>query len=136
MIRAIVTSSLLLSMPSVDATPEDAGTGQDLVDTLAAHKNGCVGLAANMIGVRKRIIVANDEGRTLLMYNPEIVEASGEYQTEEGCLSLEGMRPCTRYRRIKVTYLDASFAPRTKAFTGYTAQILQHEIDHCNGVII
>ncbi len=136
MIRAIVTSPVLLSMPSVDATPEDAGVGQDLIDTLAAHKDGCVGLAANMIGVRKRIIVASDEGTPLLMYNPEIVEASGEYQTEEGCLSLEGMRPCTRYKRIKVTYIDASFAPRTKAFTGYTAQIIQHEIDHCNGVVI
>ena len=136
MIRAIVTSPILLSMPSVDATPDDARVGQDLVDTLAAHKDGCVGLAANMIGVRKRIIVANDDGRVLLMYNPDIVEASGEYQTEEGCLSLEGMRPCTRYRRIKVTYLDASFTQRTKAFTGYTAQIIQHEIDHCNGVVI
>ena len=136
MIREIVTSPVLLSMPSVNATSADAGIGQDLIDTLAAHKDGCVGLAANMIGVRKRIIVASDEGTPLLMYNPEIVEASGEYQTEEGCLSLEGMRPCTRYKRIKVTYLDASFAPRTKAFTGYTAQIIQHEIDHCNGVVI
>ena len=136
MIRAIVTSPVLLSMPSVDATSADAGVGQDLIDTLAAHKDGCVGLAANMIGVRKRIIVASDGGTPLLMYNPEIVEASGEYQTEEGCLSLEGMRPCTRYKRIKVTYLDASFTPRTKAFTGYTAQIIQHEIDHCNGVVI
>ena len=136
MIREIVTSPVLLSMPSVDATSADAGIGQDLIDTLAAHKDGCVGLAANMIGVRKRIIVASDEGTPLLMYNPEIVEASGEYQTEEGCLSLEGMRPCTRYKRIKVTYIDASFAPRTKAFTGYTAQIIQHEIDHCNGVVI
>ena len=136
MIRAIVTSPVLLAMPSVDATPEDADTGQDLIDTLAAHKDECVGLAANMIGVRKRIIVASDEGTPLLMYNPEIVETSGEYQTEEGCLSLEGMRPCTRYKRIKVTYLDASFTPRTKAFTGYTAQIIQHEIDHCNGVVI
>ena len=136
MIRAIVTSPVLLAMPSVDATPEDAGVGQDLIDTLAAHKDECVGLAANMIGVRKRVIVASDEGTPLLMYNPDIVEASGEYQTEEGCLSLEGMRPCTRYKRIKVTYLDASFTPRTKAFTGYTAQIIQHEIDHCNGVVI
>ncbi len=136
MIRAIVTSTVLLSMPSADATSADASIGQDLIDTLAAHKDECVGLAANMIGVRKRIIVANDEGAPLLMYNPDIVEASGEYQTEEGCLSLSGVRPCTRYKRIKVTYLDASFTPRTKAFTGYTAQIIQHEIDHCNGVVI
>lgn len=136
MIRSIVKMPVLLSAPSVDATPLDAAVGQDLLDTLAAHAHECVGLAANMIGVRKRIIVANDEGKTLLMYNPEIIEASGEYQTEEGCLSLEGMRTCARYRRIKVAYLDASFAARTKVFTGYTAQILQHEIDHCNGVVI
>ena len=136
MIRSIVTSPVLLAMPSVDATPEDAGVGQDLIDTLAAHKDECVGLAANMIGVRKRVIVASDEDTPLLMYNPKIVETAGEYRTEEGCLSLSGMRPCTRYKRIKVTYLDASFAPRTKAFAGYTAQIIQHEIDHCNGVVI
>ena len=107
-----------------------------MLDTLAAHAHECVGLAANMIGVRKRIIVAACAGGAVLMYNPEIIEASGEYQTEESCLSLEGTRPCTRFKRIKVAYLDASFAPREKSFSGFEAQIVQHEIDHCNGVVI
>lgn len=136
MIRPIVKMPVLLSAPSVDATPLDAAVGQDLLDTLAAHAHECVGLAANMIGVRKRIIVAACAGGAVLMYNPEIIEASGECQTEESCLSLEGVRPCTRYKRIKVAYLDASFAPREKSFSGFEAQIVQHEIDHCNGVVI
>lgn len=104
MIRPIVKMPVLLSAPSVDATPLDAAVGQDLLDTLAAHAHECVGLAANMIGVRKRIIVAACAGAAVLMYNPEIIEASGEYQTEESCLSLEGVRPCTRFKRIKVAY--------------------------------
>ena len=136
MIRSIVKMPVLLSTPSVDATPLDAAVGQDLLDTLAAHAHECVGLAANMIGVRKRIIVAACAGGAVLMYNPEIIEASGEYQTEESCLSLEGVRPCARYKRIKVVYLDASFAPCEKSFSGFEAQIIQHEIDHCNGVVI
>lgn len=136
MIRPIVKMPLLLSTPSVDATPLDAAVGQDLLDTLAAHAHECVGLAANMIGVRKRIIVASCASGAVLMYNPEIIEASGEYQTEESCLSLEGVRPCARYKRIKVVYLDASFAPCEKSFSGFEAQIIQHEIDHCNGVVI
>ena len=136
MIRPIVKMPLLLSTPSVDATPLDAAVGQDLLDTLAAHAHECVGLAANMIGVRKRIIVAACAGGAVLMYNPEIIEASGEYQTEESCLSLEGVRPCACYKRIKVAYLDASFAPCEKSFSGFEAQIIQHEIDHCNGVVI
>lgn len=136
MIRPIVKMTLLLSTPSVDATPLDAAVGQDLLDTLAAHAHECVGLAANMIGVRKRIIVASCASGAVLMYNPEIIEASGEYQTEESCLSLEGVRPCARYKRIKVVYLDASFAPCEKSFSGFEAQIIQHEIDHCNGVVI
>ena len=136
MIRPIVKSPVLLSTPSVDAAPADAAVGQDLLDTLAAHAHECVGLAANMIGVRKRVIVAACAGGAVLMYNPEIVEASGEYQTEESCLSLEGSRLCTRYRRIKVAYLDASFMPCKKSFLGFDAQIVQHEIDHCNGVVI
>lgn len=136
MIRPIVKMPVLLSTPSVDATPLDAAVGQDLLDTLAAHAHECVGLAANMIGVRKRIIVAACAGGAVLMYNPEIIEASGEYQTEESCLSLEGVRPCARYKRIKVAYLDVSFAPREKSFSGIEAQIVQHEIDHCNGVVI
>lgn len=136
MIRPIVKMPLLLSTPSVDATPLDAAVRQDLLDTLAAHAHECVGLAANMIGVRKRIIVASCASGAVLMYNPEIIEASGEYQTEESCLSLEGVRPCARYKRIKVVYLDASFAPCEKSFSGFEAQIIQHEIDHCNGVVI
>ena len=136
MIRPIVKMPVLLSAPSVDATPLDAAVGQDLLDTLAAHAHECVGLAANMIGVRKRIIVASCASGAVLMYNPEIIEASGEYQTEESCLSLEGTRPCTRFKRIKVAYLDASFAPREKSLSGFEAQIIQHEIDHCHGVVI
>ena len=136
MIRSIVKMPVLLSAPSVDATPLDAAVGQDLLDTLAAHAHECVGLAANMIGVRKRIIVAACAGGAVLMYNPEIIEASGEYQTEESCLSLECVRPCARYKRIKVAYLDASFAPCEKSFSGFEAQIIQHEIDHCTGVVI
>lgn len=136
MICPIVKMPLLLSTPSVDATPLDAAVGQDLLDTLAAHAHECVGLAANMIGVRKRIIVASCASGAVLMYNPEIIEASGEYQTEESCLSLEGVRPCARYKRIKVVYFDASFAPCEKSFSGFEAQIIQHEIDHCNGVVI
>ena len=136
MIRSIVKMPVLLSAPSVDATPLDAAVGQDLLDTLAAHARECVGLAANMIGVRKRIIVAACAGGAVLMYNPEIIEASGEYQTEESCLSLEGTRPCTRFKRIKVAYLDAAFAPRVKSFSGFEAQIIQHEFDLCHGVVI
>ncbi|MCI7729857.1 peptide deformylase [Enorma burkinafasonensis] len=136
MIRPIVTSPLLLRLPSEEATPEDAPIGQDLLDTLAAHSHECVGMAANMIGARKRIVVVQDGDRQLLMYNPEVIEGAQEYRTEEGCLSLTGVRAATRFRRIKVRYLDGAFAPRTQSFTGYTAQIIQHEIDHCNGIVI
>lgn len=136
MIRPIVTSPMMLRMPSVDATPEDAATGQDLLDTLAVHTHECVGMAANMIGVRKRIIVVQDGPRAQLMYNPVVLERANEHETEEGCLSLPGTRPATRYRRIKVSYLDESFQPVTKTFTGYTAQIIQHEVDHCDGILI
>ena len=136
MIHPIVTSPIMLRMPSVDATPEDAHIGQDLIDTLATHAHECVGMAANMIGQRKRIIVVQDGPHALLMYNPVIVERANEYQAEEGCLSLPGTRPATRWRRIRVSYLDEGFAPRTETFTGYTAQIIQHEVDHCDGVLI
>ncbi|MBM6687940.1 peptide deformylase [Collinsella tanakaei] len=136
MIRPIVTSPMMLRMPSVDATPEDAATGQDLLDTLAAHTHECVGMAANMIGVSKRIIVVQDGPRARLMYNPIVLERANEYETKEGCLSLPGTRPATRYRRIKVSYLDESFQPITKTITGYTAQIIQHEVDHCDGILI
>lgn len=139
MIRPIVRSQMMLRVPSEPAVPgsaEDEATGQDLLDTLSAHKHECVGMAANMIGRRRRIIVVTDGSRQLLMYNPQILERSGEYQTEEGCLSLDGTRPCTRWRRIKVSYLDAAWREQTRSFSGYTAEIVQHEIDHCDGVII
>ena len=139
MIREIVRLPFLLrapSEPAVAGSHEDAATGRDLLDTLAAHRAGCVGLAANMIGVRKRIIVVADGPRDLLMFNPSILECSGPYETEEGCLSLEGTRPCTRYRRIKVSYLDERWEPKTRSFSGYTAEIIQHEVDHCDGIVI
>ena len=129
-------SEFFLRLPSEDAGPDDAATGQDLLDTLHEHEHECVGLAANMIGVRKRIICVKDGNKTLLMYNPQILEQVNAYQTSEGCLSLIGERPCTRYRRIKVEYLDENFIHRIKNFSGYTAEIIQHEIDHCNGVVI
>ena len=143
MIKPIMKSEFFLRLPSEDAGPDDAATGQDLLDTLHEHERECVGLAANMIGVRRRIIIFDDNGicvkdgnRTLLMYNPQILEQVNAYQTSEGCLSLIGERPCTRYRRIKVEYLDENFVHRIKNFSGYTAEIIQHEIDHCNGVVV
>ena len=136
MIKPIMKSEIFLRLPSKDATPEDAATGQDLVDTLYEHEHECVGMAANMIGVRRRIICVMDGGQARLMYNPRIVEQVNPYETSEGCLSLAGERPCTRYRRIKVEYLDESFTHRIKNFSGYVAEIIQHEIDHCDGVVI
>ena len=136
MIRPIMRNELFLAMPSEAATIEDAPVGQDLLDTLQAHAHECVGMAANMIGVRKRVICVKDGNRALLMYNPQILEQVNAYQTSEGCLSLVGERPCTRYRRIKVEYLDKNFVRRIKNFSGYTAEIIQHEIDHCNGIVI
>lgn len=134
--RTIVRSRILLSRPSELATPEDTAVGQDLLDTLEANKARCVGLAANMIGIRKCIIAVSDNGRPLLMYNPHILDKSGPFDTEEGCLSLDGVRPTTRYRKICVRYFDERFIERTRQFTGWTAQIIQHEVDHCNGIII
>lgn len=140
MIKPIMRVELFLKQPSEPATEADAQVGVDLLDTLAAHSHECVGMAANMIGVRKRIIVFTDSRgktpRNRLMYNPEIVHAVGEYETTEGCLSLMGQRSAKRFKRIKVSFLDESFRPRTEAFDGFTAQIIQHEIDHCNGVVI
>ncbi len=136
MIKPIMTNEIFLARPSEPATAADAQTAQDLLDTLAAHAHECVGMAANMIGVPKRIIVFDDEGTHRIMYNPEIVSSAGAYDTEEGCLSLIGRRPTTRYRTIKVCYEDADFHERTKTYTGWTAQIIQHEIDHTNGIVI
>lgn len=136
MIKPIMTNEIFLARPSEPATAADAQTAQDLLDTLAAHAHECVGMAANMIGVPKRIIVFDDEGTHRIMYNPEIVSSAGAYDAEEGCLSLIGRRPTTRYRTIKVCYEDADFHERTKTYTGWTAQIIQHEIDHTNGIVI
>lgn len=136
MIRNIVHSPIMLRMPSAPATPDDIPLAQDLADTLAAHSHECVGLAANMVGIRKRIIVIDDNGRTLVMFNPRIIEQHDEYQTEEACLSLEGTRPCTRYHSIRVTYLDGAWQEHTRSFSGFVAQIIQHECDHCEGIVI
>lgn len=127
---------IFLAQKSTPATPDDLGTAQDLLDTLAFHKDGCVGMAANMIGVSKRIIAFDNDGEYMLMFNPEIIKQSGAYDTEEGCLSLTGVRPCKRYKSIKVQYQNEKFQTRLKTFTGWTAEIIQHEIDHLEGIII
>ena len=127
---------IFLAQKSVPATKEDLPVAQDLLDTLTAHKDGCVGMAANMIGVSKRIIAFDNEGKYMVMFNPEIVKRSEPYEAEEGCLSLSGTRKAKRYRSIKVQYQNEQFQTRLKTFTGWTAQIIQHEIDHCNGVLI
>ncbi len=109
---------------------------RDLPDTLDATKERCAGMAANMIGVNKRVIIFDNEGTYMVMFNPEIIKQSGPYQTEEGCLSLEGTRPAKRWQSIKVRYQNEKFQERFKTFTGWTAQIIQHEVDHCEGIII
>jgi len=137
MIKQVIHDPLFLSGKSEKATKEDLPVAQDLLDTLIANRTGCVGMAANMIGVRKRIIAFDDNGKYTVMFNPEIIKCSGEYATEEGCLSLlGGPRPCKRYKTIKVQWQTAEFQTRIKAFTGWPAQIIQHEIYHCNGVLI
>ena len=136
MIQPIMKDPIFLAQPSAPATEADLPVAQDLLDTLAAHKDGCVGMAANMIGVSKRIIVFDNEGTYMVMFNPEIVKCSQPYQAEEGCLSLPGTRKAKRYRSIKVQYQNDQFQTRFKTFTGWTAQIIQHEIDHCSGVLI
>ena len=136
MIQPIMKDPIFLAQKSVPATKEDLQVAQDLLDTLTAHKDGCVGMAANMIGVAKRIIAFDNEGKYMVMFNPEIVKCSEPYEAEEGCLSLPGTRKAKRYRSIKVQYQNDQFQTRFKTFTGWTAQIIQHEIDHCNGVLI
>lgn len=118
------------------ATQVDLPVAEDLLDTLAAHKNGCVGMAANMIGINKRIIAFDNGGMYMVMLNPEIIKKTGPYEAEEGCLSLTGTRKAKRWKSIKVQYQNASFQTRFKSFTGWTAQIIQHEVDHCEGIII
>ncbi|RDC14416.1 peptide deformylase [Eggerthella lenta] len=136
MIRPIMRNVLVLQQPSQEATEADLPVAQDLLDTLEAHRHSCVGMAANMIGELKRIIAFDNDGSYLVMLNPEIVSRAGEYAVEEGCLSLAGTRPAVRYRTIKVRYQDLGRRRRTGTFTGFTAQIVQHEIDHCNGILI
>ena len=136
MIKQIVHDPMFLAQKSTEATFMDLQTAKDLLDTLAANRAGCVGLAANMIGVKKRIIVFDNNGTDMAMLNPEIIEKSGEYETEEGCLSLSGIRKTKRFQLITVKYLDMNLKPRTEKFFGWSAQIIQHEIDHCNGILI
>lgn len=137
MIKEVVHDPLFLSGKSEMAAKEDLQVAQDLLDTLISNKDGCVGMAANMIGVRKRIIVFDNEGTYMTMFNPEIIKKAEPYNTEEGCLSLlGGPRPCKRYKSIKVQWQTAEFKIRIKTFTGRPAQIIQHEIDHCNGILI
>ncbi|MDE7245983.1 MAG: peptide deformylase [Oscillospiraceae bacterium] len=136
MIRDIMTDTRFLSRKAEPAGPEDAQAAADLLETLAAHREGCVGMAANMIGINKRIIAFACEGQYMVMYNPEIVKKSGPYETEEGCLSLPGIRKVRRWKSVKVRYRNEAFQTRFKTFTGWTAQIIQHEIDHCEGILI
>ena len=136
MIQPIMKDEAFLAQPSAPASPEDAAVARDLLETLVAHKDGCVGMAANMIGVSKRIIAFENGEEYMVMYNPEIIKCSQPYMAEEGCLSLEGRRQTKRYKSIKVQYMNDAFQTRLKTFTGWTAQIIQHEIDHCNGIII
>ena len=137
MIKQVNHDPVLLGMKSEPATKEDLQIALDLLDTLIANKETCVGMAANMIGVQKRIIVFDNEGEYMIMFNPEIIKMSGPYDAEEGCLSLlGGPRPCKRYQTIKVQWQNEKFQTRIKTFTGWPAQIIQHEIDHCNGILI
>jgi peptide deformylase len=136
MIREIMKDENFLSLKAEPATLADMDVAQDLLDTLLANKDGCVGMAANMIGVNKRIIAFENEGEYMVMFNPEIIKKSRSYQVEEGCLSLTGTRSARRWKSIKVQYQNEQFQLRFKTFTDYTAEIIQHEIDHCEGIII
>ena len=136
MIKEINRDIFILSQKSEPATENDRQTGEDLLETLIANSERCVGMAANMIGVSKNIIAINDNNNYTVMYNPEILKADKEYETEEGCLSLDGVRKTKRYRKIKVRYLDKDFKIKIKTYDGFTAQIIQHEINHLSGIII
>ena len=137
MIRSIMTKRFFLRRPCVEATEDDLAIAQDLADTLAAHREGCVGMAANMIGQRKRIIAVTDERDcVLVMLNPRITDCSGPYESEEGCLSLPGVRRTHRFERIAVTWQDMSMKPQTGRFSGRVAQAIQHELDHCDGILV
>ncbi len=136
MIRPIVRDIFFLGQKSEIATMQDLSVGQDLQDTLKANQDRCVGMAANMIGVKKRIIIVNIGIINLVMYNPVIVKKDGPFETEEGCLSLDGVRKTTRYQNIEVEYLDGSWKKHRQKYSGWTAQIIQHEVDHLDGIII
>ena len=136
MIREICRDETFLAQKAAPATADNLATAQDLLDTLTAHKDGCVGMAANMIGVCKRIIAFDNEGTYMVMFNPVIVRQSGPYEAEEGCLSLSGVRKTKRFQTIKVQWQNEKFQTRLKTFTGWTAEIIQHEIDHCEGILI
>ena len=136
MIREICRDATFLAQKAAPATADDLATAQDLLDTLTAHKDGCVGMAANMIGVCKRIIAFDNEGTYMVMFNPVIVRQSGPYEAQEGCLSLSGVRKTKRFQTIKVQWQNEKFQTRLKTFTGWTAEIIQHEIDHCEGILI
>lgn len=136
MIKLIMKDIIFLGQKSQPATKDDLQIAEDLLDTLKANADGCVGMAANMIGVKKRIIAFDNSGEYMVMFNPEIIKCSGVYEISEGCLSLIGTRETKRYKSIKVKYENADFQVRIKTFTDWTAQIIQHEIDHCDGIII
>ena len=136
MIRDICKDEAFLAQKAEPAATDDLGTAQDLLDTLIAHKDGCVGMAANMIGVNKRIIAFENDGKYEVMFNPVIVKQSGAYEAEEGCLSLTGRRKVRRFRTVKVQWQNEKFQLRLKTFTGWTAEIIQHELDHCDVILI
>ena len=137
MVRELMHDPLFLARKSQEATKDDLAVAQDLMDTLQAHRETCVGMAANMIGVCKRIIAFDCNGSIMVMFNPVILKQSGEYEAEESCLSLlGGPRKIKRFQKIKVQYQTQDFQTRLKTFEGWTAQIIQHEIDHCNGILI
>ena len=136
MVREICKDEFFLSMKAQPATADDLDVAQDLLDTLAAHRDGCVGMAANMIGVNKRIIAFDNSGEYMVMLNPVIMKQSGAYDAEEGCLSLTGTRKTKRYQTIKVQWQNEQFQTRVRNFSGWTAQIIQHEVDHCEGILI
>ena len=136
MVKPIMRDVLFLGQKSEPATKEDIQVGRDLQDTLKAHREGCVGMAANMIGVKKNIIIVNLGLMDMVMFNPRIIKKDTPYKTEEGCLSLEGVRETTRFQNIEVEYYDFNWSKQKIKLSGWTAQICQHEIDHCNGIVI
>lgn len=136
MIQPIMKDPIFLAQKSVSATPEDLTVAEDLFDTLNFHKDGCVGMSANMIGVSKRIIAFENDGIYTVMFNPKIIQKTEPYEAEEGCLSLNGTRKAKRWKHIKVEYQNNQFQIRLKSFSDWTAQIIQHEIDHCDGIIV